>query len=146
MKNCLQSLLLLSFLICLSTNSYAQELVKPVPNKAVKKADVKKTSDQNVTINSNNGNESEKSKAETQVIESTVPTKGTVDPNPSKATQDPENYQELKSEWIKNNPEKYKKVNGNPNLIILTEQEFNALSPEEQTRVLADEVNYLIIR
>lgn len=145
MKNLFKSMLLFSFLICLSTNLFSQELVKPVPNKAVKKAEVKNTPDQNsnVTLNNNGG---EKSKGETQVNESSSNSKGTVSTNPANATQDPANYQELKNEWIKNNPEKYKKINGNPNLVLLTEQEFNALSPEEQSRVLADEVNYLIIR
>ena len=124
--------------------SQTQELVKPVPNKGVKKAETKTTNTSgNVVLQSSDPNATTKAEAEGVVP---VVKSGHVESNPYKVQNDSPEYQNKKAEWIKNNPEKYKAISGNPNLTILTEEQLNAFSSEEQARILADEANYLIIR
>lgn len=126
--------------------SFSQELVKPVQNKAQKQAEVRNVPDDQSGTN-----------AGQTTGETNGSIKGAGDPtiekvgdkdlsNPSNSTQDKTNYQTKKSEWIKNNPEKYKAVSGNPNLQILTEDELHLLPADQQAVIVADEVNYLIIK
>lgn len=140
------TVLFFSFLFCSTTVTFSQELVKPVQNKAQKQAEVR-----NVPDNQSGSNTS------LTTGETNGSIKGAGDPsieklekkdlsNPSNATQDNPNYQEKKANWIKNNPEKYKAVSGNPNLQILTEDELHLLPADQQSVILADEVNYLIIK
>jgi len=124
--------------------SQTQELVKPIPNKGVKKAETKTTNTSgNVVLQSSDPNATTKAEAEGVIP---VVKSGHVESNPYKVQNDSPEYQTKKAEWIKNNPEKYKAISGNPNLTILTEEQLNAFSSEEQIRILADEANYLIIR
>ncbi len=138
-------------LLFFTNNSFSQELVKPVQNKSVKQAEIQSVSPSGTSSSSesnptkmelyqqNTGNQSNNQTQQTS-IDSSIPV------NPSDATRDDANYQELKSEWIKKNPEKYKTVSGNPNLQILTQSELLLLPADQQALILADEINYLIIK
>lgn len=142
MKKCFYSLLFFAlFQLSFNVESKAQsrELVKPEQNISVKKAE-----QNSANTNSNGSGETYKTKMELFGTNTVNPTP--VNDNPSNATRDAIDYQDKKIQLIKENPEAYKKYSNNPNLTILTESELNALPIEEQTRILADEINYLIIR
>jgi hypothetical protein len=149
MKNCFYSFLLFTiftFVLNNDVKSQTPELVKPVPNVGIKKAENKTTNTSvNNTAQTTDPNSTTKAAAEGQNISSVAKT-GHIESNPYKTQNDSPEYQTKKAEWIKNNPDKYKAMSGNPNLIILTEEQLNLLSAEEQARALADEENYLIIR
>lgn len=145
MKNCFYSLLVSSlFLIGINTESKAQtkELAKPEQKTEAKKS--KANTNLNGDLNTDGTNTSSKTKIE----EFGTPNNSTpvVNENPYNATKDQSDYQAQKIQWIKEHPKAYKKYSGNPNLVILTETELNALSADEKSRILADEANYLIIR
>jgi len=149
MKNCFYFIFLFigfNFLFNQSVNAQAQELVKPIPNKVGVKKGNNKVEPSSTTTSPNNQEQSSKTKFEEENSTPVVTTPKIVNDNPYNATRDVDVYQDKKAEWIKNNPEKYKVASGNPNLTILTEEQLNTYSSEEQARILSDEINYLIIR
>lgn len=146
MKTLLLGSTILSFILFFSAESNSQELAKPIPNKVAQKQASPQKTESNTSNESISGKKSDLTKGESN-NSGTTPTRIQKESNPAPlATRDSDDYQAKKSKWISENPEKYKAHSGNPNLVIMTEEELKKLPSEEQTKILADEENYLIIK
>lgn len=143
MKKLLLGSTILSFILFFRGISFSQELAKPIPNKvAQKQVPLKSENLDNSTPSQSTGTK------KGDISNSTSQSNDAVKPKeqPNLATKDAEDYQAKKLKWISENPEKYKSMSGNPNLVIMTEAEFEKLSKEEKSKVLADTDNYFIIQ
>lgn len=146
MKSLLLGFTVLSFVLFFNGVTIAQELAKPIPNKvAQKQATIKNgapnddSSSTTTKSGSHKKNELDSSNSSSQVETKTKEVTNL-------ATKDNDEYQAKKIKWISENPEKYKAMSGNPNLVIITETEFQVLSTEEKSKILANPDNYFIIQ
>lgn len=146
MKTLLLGSTIFTFILCFSVESNSQQLARPIPNKVAQKQASNKKTESNSTNQSVSGTKSELTKGESENLES-APSRIQKESNPAPlATKDSDDYQAKKNKWIAENPEKYKALSGNPNLVIMTEEELKKLPADEQTKILADVENYIIIK